>query len=150
MENQENKVSPNYISIDDFAKIEIKLGTIIAAKEVEGSDKLYQLTVDFGETSTQEALELSPSLIGRVGEEPELKYRNVMSGIKKFRRVEDLLGKQFPFVTNLAPRKMMGKYISEAMILAVSNDDTGVESDAAQNFSLFPTENNLPNGTRLS
>ncbi len=114
------------ISIEDFAKVEIRLGTIIEVKEVDGSDKLYQLTVDFGETST----------------------RNVMSGIKKFRKIEDIVGKQFPFVTNLAPRKMMGKYISEAMILAAS--DNATESiDLSSSFSLFPSENKLPNGTQL-
>lgn len=127
MEDKISVSENNFITIEDFAKVEIKLGTIIEAKEVEGSDKLYQLTVDFGEVSP----------------------RNVMSGIKKFRKAEDLLGKQFPFVTNLAHRKMMGKYISEAMILAASNDDTGVESDATQNFSLFPSENKLLNGTQL-
>lgn len=120
-----------YISIDDFAKVEIKLGTIIDAKEVEGSDKLYQLTVDFGE--------LSP--------------RNVMSGIKKFRKVDELVGKQFPFVTNLAPRKMMGKYISEAMILAASSEgaagNIADSLDMSSTFSLFPSENKLPNGTQL-
>ncbi len=122
-----NNINADTISIDDFAKVEIKLGTIIEAKEVEGSDKLYQLTVDFGEFSP----------------------RNVMSGIKKFRKIEDLIGKQFPFVTNLAPRKMMGKYISEAMILAASNED-GEGDDMSKLFSLFPSENKLPNGTRLS
>ncbi len=109
----------NIISIDDFAKVEIRLGTIIEVKEVEDSDKLYQLTVDFGESST----------------------RNVMSGIKKFRKAEDLINRQFPFVTNLAPRKMMGKYISQAMILAASTEES---------FSLFQSENKLPNGSRLS
>ena len=119
MEDKISVSENNFITIEDFVKVEIKLGTIIEAKEVEGSDKLYQLTVDFGEFSP----------------------RNVMSGIKKFRKIEDIVGKQFPFVTNLAPRKMMGKYISEAMILAASVGDI---------FSLFPSENKLPNGTRLS
>lgn len=117
-DNAVDVIISEYISIEDFAKVEIRLGTIIEVKDVEGSDKLYQLTVDFGETSP----------------------RNVMSGIKKFRKVEDLIGRQFPFVTNLAPRKMMGKYISEAMILAASSD---------VDFSLFPSENKLPNGTQL-
>ena len=115
---EENVSAQSYISIDDFAKVEIKLGTVLEVKEVEGSDKLYQLTVDFGEATT----------------------RNVMSGIKKYKNIEDLTGRQFPFVTNLAPRKMMGKYISEAMILAASDEEL---------FSLFPTETNLPNGTQL-
>ena len=120
-EVKENK----YVSIEDFAKIEIKLGTIVQATEVEGSNKLYQLTVDFGESST----------------------RNVMSGIRKYKSIDDLLNKQFPFVTNLAPRQMMGKYVSEAMILAASASIEG--ADNGELFSLFPTEVKLPNGTQL-
>ena len=99
-------------SSEDFSS------SFTAFKEVEGSDKLYQFTVDFGEASP----------------------RNVMSGIKKYRSMDDILGKQFPFVTNLAPRTMMGKYVSEAMILAASDDAL---------FSLFPTETKLSNGTLL-
>lgn len=130
-ENNNNKVidklkndgnesmNENYISIDDFAKIEIKLGTVMEVKEVEGSDKLYQLTVALGE------------------ERP----RNVMSGIRKYKSPNDLLGKQFPFITNLAPRTMMGKYVSEAMILAASDED--------DNFTLLPSEKHLKNGTKL-
>lgn len=138
MDNQENKVVSNYINIDDFAKVEIRLGTIIEVSEVEGSDKLYQLTVDFNEYEDG-------------SDQLKKKYRNVMSGIKKFRRVEDLLNRQFPFVTNLAPRKMMGKYVSQAMILAASDDVDGTKDlDLSSYFSLFPTENKLPNGTRLS
>ena len=133
MENQnvdkENKVVSNYITIDDFAKVEIKLGTIIEAREVEGSDKLYQLTVDFGEIQNE-----------LVDGQSVARYRNVMSGIRKYRSIEELVGRQFPFVTNLAPRKMMSVYMSEAMILAGSDDN---------NFTLLPTENKLVNGTRL-
>jgi methionyl-tRNA synthetase len=89
-----------YISIDDFAKVEIKLGTIMSAEVIEGSEKLYKLSVDFGEEKT----------------------RTVFSGIRKFVTTEDLIGKQLPFVTNLEPRKMMGEY-SEAMILAASEGE---------------------------
>lgn len=147
-----------YISIDDFAKVEIRLGTVIEAKEVEGSDKLYQLTVDFGEfvhLSAEEELGLPGVDMVESGVRPEPRYRNVMSGIRKYRKIEDLIGKQFPFITNLAPRKMMGKYVSEAMILAASDDAVSNNTyiadstDLSSTFSLFPTENKLPNGTRL-
>ena len=125
MEDKDKKEEINkYISIEDFAKIEIKLGTIVQATEVEGSNKLYQLTVDFGESST----------------------RNVMSGIRKYKSIDDLLNKQFPFVTNLAPRQMMGKYVSEAMILAAS---ASMVDEPEELFSLFPSEIKLPNGTQL-
>ncbi len=116
MEN-EIKIENNHITIDDFAKVEIMLGTIISAEEVEGSDKLYRLKVNFGEE----------------------RVRNVFSGIKKYITTEELVGKQFPFVTNLEPRKMMGDY-SEAMILAGSvGDDLALMSPTKQ----------LPNGTKL-
>lgn len=87
------------ITIDDFAKIEMKIGKVITAETVEGSEKLLKLSVDFGETTP----------------------RTVFSGIAKFVTVEDLVGNIFPFVTNLPPRKMMGSE-SQAMILAVNDD----------------------------
>ncbi len=89
----------NYASIDDFAKIEIKIGQILSAEPVEGSDKLLKLSVDFGESAP----------------------RQVLSGIAKFVTVDQLVGQKFPFVTNLKPRKMMGME-SQAMILAVNDD----------------------------
>ena len=98
METQqtENK----YISIDDFAKVEIRLGQIKSAEPVPGSDKLLKLSVDFGEESP----------------------RQVLSGIAKYVTPEELIDKKFPFITNLEPRKMMGLE-SQAMIMAVSSGD---------------------------
>lgn len=83
------------ITYDDFAKIDIRVGTIEHCEEKEGSDKLLRLTVDFGDAGK----------------------RNILSGIKKWYKPADLIGKQFAFVFNLAPRKMMGEF-SEGMILA--------------------------------
>ena len=115
--NKTEEVKNKYISIDAFAKVEIILGTVMGAEEVEGSDKLYRLKVDFGEE----------------------KVRNVFSGIKKYVSVDEIVGKQFPFVTNLEPRKMMGDY-SEAMILAGSERET---------LALMSPTKALPNGTKL-
>lgn len=115
--NKTEEVKNKYISIDDFAKVEIMLGTVMSAEEVEGSDKLYRLKVDFGEE----------------------KVRNVFSGIKKYVSVDEIVGKQFPFVTNLEPRKMMGDY-SEAMLLAGSERET---------LALMSPTKALPNGTKL-
>ena len=111
------------IKIDDFLKVEIKLGTIVSAGEMEGSDKLYRLSVDFNELDI----------------DGNKKYRNVFSGIKKYVSTEELIGKQFPFVVNLEPRKMMGEY-SEAMILAASEGDT---------LALLAPTHILQNGTQL-
>ncbi len=88
------------INIEDFAKLEFKVGTVIFAEEIEGSDKLLKLSVDLGE------------------EEP----RQILSGIKQWYKPEDLVGKQFIFVTNLEPRKMMGLE-SQGMIMAVEGED---------------------------
>lgn len=112
-----NSAVNNTISIDDLIKVEIKLGQIISAEKLDGSDKLLKLSVDFGE------------------EVP----RQVLSGIAKYVTSEEIIGKQFPFVTNLAPRKMMGLE-SQAMILAASSGDT---------LALLNPSKDLPNGTKL-
>lgn len=90
------------INIEDFSKIEIKIGTILSAEEIEGSDKLIKLSVDFGEDPSASS--------GR-------DHRQVLSGIKAWYKPEDLTGQQAAFVTNLEPRQMMSLE-SEAMILA--------------------------------
>ncbi len=88
------------ISIEDFAKIDLRIARIVNAEHVEGSDKLLRLTLDVGEGAT----------------------RNVFSGIKSAYRPEDLIGKFTVMVANLAPRKM--KFgISEGMVLAASHAD---------------------------
>jgi methionyl-tRNA synthetase len=92
------------ISIDDFAKIDLRVALIVDCKAVEGSDKLLQLTLDVGEDKT----------------------RNVFSGIKSAYRPEDLVGKLTVMVANLAPRKM--KFgLSEGMVLAASSADEKAE-----------------------
>ncbi|MCL4366666.1 methionine--tRNA ligase subunit beta [Patescibacteria group bacterium] len=86
------------ISIDDIAKIELKVGTILAAEALAGSDKLIKLQVDLGE------------------EQP----RQILAGIKKWYKAENLIGKQIVVVANLEPRMMMG-YESQGMILAADS-----------------------------
>ncbi len=89
------------INIDDFKKVEIKIGEIISVEPIDGSDKLLKLKVNFG---TEE--------------------RQVLSGIKAyFPDPQQLVGKRCPFVTNLEPRMMMGLE-SQAMILAAGGTDT--------------------------
>lgn len=106
-----------YATIDDFAKIEIKVGTVLSVNVVEGADKLYILSVDFNEE----------------------KPRQILSGIREFTQPEELLGKQFPFVTNLAPRMLRG-HESQGMILAGSDENC---------LALFNPSKPLTNGTRL-
>ena len=82
------------ISFDDFAKVDLRVATIVAAEHVEGADKLLQLTLDLG------------------GEQ-----RNVFAGIKSAYDPEKLVGRQTVMVANLAPRKMRFG-MSEGMVLA--------------------------------
>lgn len=91
------------ISIEDFMKIELRVGTIEACTEVKGSEKLLRLEADFG---------------------PHGK-RIVFSGIKKSYAPEQLIGKQGVFVFNLKPRKMMGE-LSHGMLLAAGDTDDTV------------------------
>ena len=92
----------NYINIDQFAEIDLRVAEIKAASHVDGADKLLQLTLN----------------VGDLGE------RNVFAGIKKAYDPESLVGKMVILVSNLAPRKM--KFgLSEGMVLA-SSDDEGI------------------------
>ncbi|MEQ5841513.1 methionine--tRNA ligase [Paraburkholderia acidicola] len=96
--------TPDVISIDDFAKIDLRIAKIVDCRAVEGSDKLLQLTLDVGEEKT----------------------RNVFSGIKSAYQPEQLVGKFTVMVANLAPRKM--KFgLSEGMVLAASATDEKAE-----------------------
>ncbi len=83
------------ITFDEFKNVEMKVGQILKAEPVEGSDKLLQLEVDFGEDKT----------------------RTVVSGIAGHIDIESFVGSQKVFITNLEPRTIMG-IESQAMILA--------------------------------
>ena len=82
------------IQYDDFAKLDLRIAKIVEAREVEGADKLLQLTLDIGSET-----------------------RNVFAGIKSAYKPEDLVGKLTVMVANLAPRKMRFG-VSEGMVLA--------------------------------
>jgi len=108
------------ITIDDFKKVEIKIGQIVTAEKVEGADKLVKFTVDFKE----EAL------------------RQILSGIAvHYPDPSVLVGKKFPFVTNLEPRTIRG-FESNGMILAASDTEGG--------FALLEPSSDILHGTKLS
>ncbi len=90
------------ITIDDLAKIEVKIGTVKAAERVPETDKLLKCTVDFGE-------EGGP--------------RTIVSGIAAYVEPESLVGRQLAYVTNLEPRTIKG-IESNGMLFAVGNGDT--------------------------
>ena len=94
------------ITIEDFARTDLRIAKIVDCQAVEGSTKLLRLTLDVGET----------------GDDGQPKLRTVFSGIASAYQPEQLKGKLTVLVANLAPRKM--KFgISEGMVLAASHGD---------------------------
>ncbi len=87
------------IQYDDFAKLELKAGSVISCEKVEKADKLLKLEVDLG-----------------------TEKRTIVSGIALHYKPEDVVGKQVIVVTNLAPRKMKG-IESQGMILTAEDSD---------------------------
>jgi len=106
------------ISIEDLSKIYLAVGTITDCQIVEKSDKLYKLTVDLG-------------VLGN---------RTILAGVRNSFDAHDLIGKQGVFVTNLAPRKLMGVE-SQGMML-IAQDESG-------KLQLVSPGSAVPNGTRL-
>jgi len=106
------------ITINDFAKIEVRVGKVVEAANKEGSDKLIRLVVDVGVDTP----------------------RTIFTGVRGFGYTpEDFAGKQFFFVTNLAPRKMMNEE-SQGMILAV---------DGIDNKPQFVSAEGMPVGAKI-
>ena len=88
------------ISIEDFLKIELKVGIVLEAEEVEESEKLIKFIVDLGEETP----------------------RQILAGVKEWYRPEDLIDKQVVIVANLEPRTMMGLESNGMMLAADSSD----------------------------
>ncbi|MBI5456262.1 hypothetical protein HY969_00825 [Candidatus Kaiserbacteria bacterium] len=89
-----------FISYEDFAKLDIRIGTILAVERVPETDKLLKCTIDFG----------------------ELGQRTIVSGIAQFREPETLVGKQCPYIVNLEPKMLRGVE-SQGMLIAASTPD---------------------------
>src|SRR5260370_34754631 len=87
------------INIDDFAKVDLRVGVVLSAERVKGSDKLLHLAVDIGEPQP----------------------RSIVAGIAEAYKPEPLVGRKIVIVANLAPRKLRG-IESQGMIVAASLD----------------------------
>ena len=104
------------ISIDEFKKVEIKIGEISSAERIEGSEKLLKLKVNFGLKPSEGSADQPEAGLGE-------DIRQVLSGIGPFfSDISVLVGKRCLFVTNLAPRMMMGLE-SQAMIMATGGEE---------------------------
>jgi len=97
----ENPVKPlkPKITIDDFSKLDIRVGKVLTAERMEKSSKLLKLTIDMG-----------------------IDQRTVLSGIAQHYSPEEMVGKQVTLIANLAPRKMMG-IESQGMVLMAEDQD---------------------------
>lgn len=115
-----DKSLPAHISIDDFSKVEIRVGTVLKAELVEGSDKLLRLQVSLG----------------------ELGLRQIFSGIRMWVKPESIVNRKVLVVANLAPRKM--KFgMSEGMVLSS-------ETTTAGEISPIYINEDIAEGSRLS
>ena len=91
---------PEELAYTDFKKLDIRIGTVESCEKVEGSDKLYRLTVDCGE------------------DEP----RQILSSLVDWYTAEELIGKVIPVLVNLKPAKIFGQ-MSYGMLLAAEVSD---------------------------
>lgn len=94
----EETSKPAEIQYDDFAKLDIRVGHVVAAEKVPETDKLIKCTIDFG----------------------ELGERTIVSGIAAWKTPEEMVGKRLPYIVNLAPRMLKGVE-SQGMLLAASD-----------------------------
>lgn len=110
-----------YITIEDFQKVEARIGKVLSAEPVEGSEKLLRVMLDFG---LKRSVDRSPDHSveqNDLGEERDI--RQILSGIAKwYPDPSVLVGKQLLYCTNLAPRTMMGLE-SNGMLMAVDGSD---------------------------
>lgn len=111
----------DHVDFAQFSKLDLRIGEILEAKEVEGSEKLVELLVDFG---------------------AEVGKRTIFAGIKKWYEPSSLVGRKLAFVANLEPKTFkIGKkeYTSEGMLVAAGGDEA----------VLYTFDKDLPGGTIL-
>lgn len=89
------------IEFQDFLKVDIRVGKVLAVDQPEWSHKLLELTVDFGD---------------------ELGKKTIFAGVKQYYDSKYFLDKKFLFVVNLAPKKM-GEAISQGMMLMIDSQE---------------------------
>ena len=107
------------IALADLERIDVRVGTIVSVSDIEGSDKLVKLTVDFGDHQ-----------------------RSILAGVKQERdNPREIEGHQALFVVNLSPKKMLGE-VSEGMLFDIGYADGLIPA-------LAIPERQVPNGARV-
>lgn len=112
--------SPNHelVDITDFEKLDLRVAKILAAENLEKSNKLIKLTVSTGD-----------------------KTKTILSGIRKYYKPEELVGKKVIIIDNLKPAKMLG-LDSQGMVLAAMEND--------EKLSLLVLDRDLTEGSSIS
>lgn len=113
---QEKEPGLPEIAIDDFAKCELKVGTVVSCEKHPKADRLLVEQIDLGS-----------------------EVRQIVSGISKYYKPEEMVGKQVVVITNLKPRKLKGVE-SNGMILCAMDDSE---------VSLLTVDKKMPNGTKI-
>ncbi len=122
------------ISITDVEKLDLRIGTVVDAVVPEWSHWVIKLTVDFGE---------------------EIGMKTIFTGMLGFYKPEEFVGQQFPFVTNLEPKRIGpkgedGTYnFSEGMLMAASVKLPEKDGEHDEKPVLMPLQTKVPNGTRI-
>jgi len=132
------------VSFTDFAKLDLRVGTIEACEEVVGSEKLLKFLVNLGEP---------PHGLGK---------RTILAGVKKNFKPEELIGLQVLVLANLEPKKMMGLESQGMILMAVERQfkiqssklkvDRGtgnLETKPEEKITLLVPQDQVPEGTRV-
>ncbi len=106
------------ITYEDFSKLDLRVGKILEASAPAWSNKLLEFKVDFG---------------------AEIGILTILSGIKQWYDPADFVGKKYPFVVNLAPRKM-GEGVSQGMMIM---------ADAKEQPVVFPLDDKIEEGCAI-
>ena len=117
LEKKEDKEEVDLITFEDFQKIDLRVAKVLEAEKVEGADRLIRLQISLGSEE-----------------------RQIVAGVAKFYKPEDLVGRQIVVVANLAPAKIRGVE-SQGMLLAASGDD---------GLALLKPDSELPSGSKVS
>lgn len=98
------------IAYDDFGKLDIRVGQVVSADLPEWSTKLIRYVMDFG---------------------PEIGQRTLFSGIREWIKPEDIIGKKYPVIINMTPKKM-GDEESQGMMIMADTDEKPILLEVSQ------------------
>ena len=133
------------ITIEEFKRLDIRIGEILKAERVENADRLLRLEVDFGPSTRSTSS-------GQAGSGSS--KRQIVAGIAQWFDPEDLVGKKFPFIVNLEPKKIgpEGDYSQGMMLAGVEKLEKSVkvmDSETDEKPVLLNPSEKVPNGTKV-